>query len=142
MDVTTTKYKEPVRELPFLLRALWFFIFGWELTAGWILIAWALNAAVIGLPLGLWMIARVPQVLTLKARPGSYMVDAEDGRSRFVKSKSTPFLLRAVYFLLFGWWFSLLWAILGYLLCATVIGLPIGVMMLNMLPTVTTLQAV
>jgi hypothetical protein len=34
------------------------------------LIAWVLNASIIGLPLGLWMIDRVPQVLTLKARPG------------------------------------------------------------------------
>ena len=141
MEMSSMKYKEPVQELPFILRVLWFFIFGWEITAAWILIAWAMNATIIGLPLGLWMIDRVPQVLTLKARPGIYLVDGTDGRSRFVAANNPSFLLRAVYFLLFGWWFSLLWAILAYLLCATILGLPLGVMMLNMLPTVTTLQA-
>jgi len=140
-ELSSMKYKEPVQELPFILRVLWFFIFGWEITAVWILIAWALNATVLGLPLGLWMIDRVPQVLTLKARPGSYLMESDSGSSRFVAAESPPFLLRAVYFLLFGWWFSLLWAVLAYLLCATILGLPLGVMMLNMMPTKTTLQS-
>ena len=44
-------------------------------------------------------------------------------------------LLRFVYFLLIGWWFGGLVAIAGYLLCASVIGLPFGVLFLNRLPT-------
>ena len=134
-----TKVKEPVQELPFILRAIWFFVFGWELTGIWILIAWALNASIIGLPVGLWMIARVPQVLTLKTRPGAYLTDMENGRSTFIPASQTPFLFRLVYFVLFGWWFSLIWAAVAWLLCATIIGLPLGVVMLNGLPAVTTL---
>lgn len=140
-NVETTKFREPVREIPFVLRVIWFFLLGWELTGAWILIAWALNASIIGLPLGLWMIERVPQVLTLKARPGIYVVEGKNGRSRFVRANNPPFLLRALYFVLFGWWFSLLWAALAWLLCATIIGLPLGVLMLNALPQVTTLGA-
>ncbi|MBK8432432.1 MAG: hypothetical protein IPL28_14560 [Chloroflexi bacterium] len=49
--------------------------------------------------------------------------------------------MRALYFLVIGWWFSLIWATLGWLLCLTIIGLPLGVVMLNTLPAVTTLQA-
>jgi uncharacterized membrane protein YccF (DUF307 family) len=49
-------------------------------------------------------------------------------------------VVRAIYFVLFGWWFSLLWAALAWALCATIIGLPLGVMMLHALPTVTTLH--
>jgi uncharacterized membrane protein YccF (DUF307 family) len=127
-----------VQELPFLLRVIWFFAFGWELTAGWILVAWVLNLTVVGLPLGVWMLNRVPQVLTLKARPGMWQED-KSGR-RYQDVKQAPFLLRAVYFLLIGWWLSLLWAVVGYLLCVTIVGLPLGVMMLNGLPAVTTLQ--
>jgi uncharacterized membrane protein YccF (DUF307 family) len=135
----STKLKEENPEMPFLLRVIWFFVFGWELTGVWILVAWALNASIIGLPLGLWMIDRVPQLLTLKARPGVLVTDLEDGRSQFIPASNTSFLIRAIYFLFFGWWFSLLWATLAWLLCATIIGLPLGIVMLNWLPAVTTL---
>jgi uncharacterized membrane protein YccF (DUF307 family) len=67
-DSVSMKVKENNPETPFLLRVIWFLVFGWELAGIWILLAWALNASIIGLPLGLWMIDRVPQVLTLKAR--------------------------------------------------------------------------
>lgn len=137
--ITTTKVK-PAREIPFLLRVIWFFVLGWELAGGWILIAWALNITIIFLPVGLWMIDRVPQVLTLKARPGAYVVDLENGRSQFLPAGHPPFLIRATYFILIGWWFSLLWAVFAWLLCATILFLPIGVPMLNALPFVTTLQ--
>ena len=138
-ETVSVKVKERNPEMPFLLRVIWFFVFGWELSGIWILVAWALNASMIGLPLGLWMIDRVPQVLTLKARPGVMVTDMKDGRSQFTPASSAPFLIRAVYFVLFGWWFSLLWAGLAWLLCATIIGLPLGIVMLNGLPTVTTL---
>jgi uncharacterized membrane protein YccF (DUF307 family) len=133
------KVKEPVNEIPFLLRVIWFFVLGWELTGVWILIAWALNASIIGLPLGLWMIDRVPQILTLKARPGNYLTE-ENGRSQFIPAEQPFFLARVFYFLIIGWWFSLLWAALAWILCATIIGLPLGIVMLNALPTVTTLR--
>jgi uncharacterized membrane protein YccF (DUF307 family) len=138
--IVNTKTKRPVRQIPFLIRVIWFFVLGWELTGVWILVAWALNATIIGLPLGLWMIDRVPQVLTLKARPGVYVVNEENGRSRFLVTRQPPFVIRALYFTLFGWWFSLLWAAVAWFLCATILGLPLGVFMLNALPTVTTLQ--
>ena len=136
--LSASEVKEPIRSVPFLLRVIWFFVLGWELAAIWILVAWVLNATIIGLSLGLWMINRVPQVLTLKARPGAFVND-DHGR-HFIGANQPPFLLRALYFLLIGWWFSLIWAVIGWLLCLTIIGLPIGVLMLNALPLVTTLQ--
>ncbi|MEM7115582.1 MAG: YccF domain-containing protein [Chloroflexota bacterium] len=141
MAIAKEKFAEPVREIPFILRVIWFFVLGWELAGLWILVAWALNATIIGLPLGLWMIDRVPQVLTLKARPGVYLVDGKEGNREFLNAEQPPFILRAVYFLLIGWWFSFIWAVLAWILCATIIGLPLGVMMLNGLPAVTTLQS-
>ncbi len=139
MTAETTKIK-PVREIPFILRVIWFFVFGWELTGVWILIAWALNITIIFLPIGLWMIDRVPQTLTLKARPGVYVTDSESGARHFVAAGQPPFLLRAIYFIVIGWWASLIWAALAWLLCMTIIFLPIGIPMLNALPLVTTLQ--
>jgi uncharacterized membrane protein YccF (DUF307 family) len=49
------------------------------------------------------------------------------------------FLARAVYFICFGWWLGFIWAYLGYALCLTILGLPLGLMMLNRLPAVLTL---
>ncbi len=133
------KNSERVKELPFILRAIWFFVFGWEITAVWILVAWVLNLTIIGLPLGLMMIDLVPQVLTLKARSGVYVDEGGTGR-RYVATAQRPFVVRAIYFVLIGWWLSLVWSIVGFLLCLTIIGLPIGLVMLNRLPAVTTLQ--
>jgi uncharacterized membrane protein YccF (DUF307 family) len=135
-----TKERRAVREIPFLLRVVWFFVLGWELTGIWILVAWALNLTIIGLPLGLWMINRIPQVLTLKARRGAWEVDLKSGRARYISLRQPNLLVRALYFLVFGWWLSLLWAIVAWLLCLTIIGLPLGVLMLHALPAVTTLQ--
>lgn len=135
-----TTVRQPVKQLPFLLRVIWFFVLGWELTGIWILIAWILNATIIGLPLGLWMINRVPQVLTLKAQPGGYEIDVATGKSRYVSAEQPPWILRAAYFVLIGWWFSLVWAAVAWLLCVTVIGLPLGVLMLHGLPAATTLR--
>lgn len=128
--------------VPFLIRVLWFFLIGWHVTLYWIVAAWLLNLTVIGLPLGVWMLNRVPLVLTLRM-PASYQViELRDGR--LVAWRETVpqhgWLLRLLYFLVIGWWFSLLWALLGWLLCVTVIGLPFGVWMLNRLPAVTTLM--
>lgn len=49
-------------------------------------------------------------------------------------------LLRAIWFLVVGWWLGLLWTIFAWLFNLTLIGLPVGLMMLNAIPTVTTLR--
>lgn len=136
----TTTYNRPVREIPFLLRVIWFFLLGWELAAIWILAAWFFNLTIIGLPLGLWMINRVPQVLTLKSQGGDYLVDGKTGQRMYSSQRQVAWPLRALYFVFVGWWASLLWAALGWLLCLTIIGLPLGILMLHWLPFVTTLR--
>ena len=127
---------------PFILRVLWFFLVGWYISLPWILIAWFLNLTIVGLPLGLWMINRVPLVLTLRVQRG-YNVATTNGDEVSWSYSGVPqhsFLVRALYFAVIGWWASLLWAVLAWLLCVTVIGLPIGVWMFNRLPEVTTLM--
>ena len=53
-------------QLPFLLRALYFLLIGVWLSLLWMLVAWALGLTLIGLPLSIWMLNRVPAVTTLK----------------------------------------------------------------------------
>ena len=133
-----------VREsFPFILRVLWFIFIGWHVTFWWVLAAWLLNLTIIGMPLGLWMLNRVPLVLTLRTQR-TYAVGEtrSDGAVEWHAQgvPQNPFILRAIYFILIGWWFSLIWSLLGWLLCVTIIGLPLGVLMLNRLPEVTTLM--
>jgi len=49
------------------------------------------------------------------------------------------FTIRALYFLFIGWWLGIIWAMFAIGLCLTIIGAPIGILMLNMLPTILTL---
>jgi uncharacterized membrane protein YccF (DUF307 family) len=127
---------------PFILRVIWFFLVGWYITLPWILIAWLLNVTVIGLPLGLWMLNRVPLVLTLRAQQG-YNVATTNGDQvvwSYSGVRQYPFLARALYFIVIGWWASLFWSVLAWAFCVIIIGLPPGVWMLNRLPEVTTLM--
>lgn len=142
MSTSTVQVREKAG-VPLLLRILWFIFVGWHVTLYWILIAWALNASIIGLPLGLWMLNRVPLVLTLKP-VGMYTVaDIQDGKVvsvRYEGVRQRFWLGRLLYFLVIGWWFSLLWSLAAWALCACILGLPLGVWMLNRLPAVTTLH--
>ena len=139
-NVTTSVRKE--RQVPFLIRVLWFFLIGWHITFWWVLAAWFLNLTIIGLPIGLWMLNRVPLVLTLRTESSYRVTQVKDGgiTEQVRGPQQHGWLLRLIYFVLIGWWFSLIWALLGWLLCVTIIGLPFGVWMLNRLPAVTTLM--
>ncbi|CDK38601.1 YccF domain-containing protein [Halorubrum sp. AJ67] len=117
------------RSLP--VRALWFVFVGWWATPIVVNVAWALNVTVLLLPVGIKLINLVPTVLTL-AEPRS-LSEPESARGR------RSLAVRGIYFLLVGWWLSLLWANVASLLAITVVGLPVAVWMLNRLPYVTSL---
>jgi uncharacterized membrane protein YccF (DUF307 family) len=121
-----------------LLRIFYFVVFGLWFSGVWAAIAWFLCITVIGLPFGLWMLNRLPQVATLKPQR-SDLVIAGDGRSYSQDVRQHPFLLRALYFVLVGWWLSALWIAAAWALCASVIGMVFGFWMLNRVPAVITL---
>lgn len=138
---TTKVYVREDPGVPFILRVLWFFLIGWHVALYWIVAAWLLNLTIIGMPLGLWMLNRVPLVLTLRMPRGVNVARSRGGdvvEWRYANTPQRPFLIRLIYFILIGWWFSLLWSLLAWLLCVSIIGLPFGVWMFNRLPEVTT----
>lgn len=112
-----------------LVRAVWFVLVGWWLTGVWLSVAWFLTVTIVGIPFGIWMLSRVPKVLTLKARTAD--VAAGGG--------SPNVLIRAVYFLLVGWWLSGIWTAIAYAFALTIVGLPVAIVMFNYLPTVVSL---
>jgi len=117
------------RSLP--VRALWFVFVGWWVTPIVVNTAWLLNVTVVLLPVGIKLINLVPTVLTL-AEPRS-LSEPESARGQ------RSLAVRAVYFVLVGWWLSLLWANAASFLAITVVGLPVAIWMLNRLPYVTSL---
>jgi uncharacterized membrane protein YccF (DUF307 family) len=140
MNGKRTVVQEP--GVPLLLRIIYFFLFGWWATGVWINVAWFLNATILGLPLGLWMLNRVPKVLTL--RPAKQMMVAQERRDgvawRVEGLPQRPWPIRLLYFVLIGWWLSWLWSNIAWIISATVIGLPLGIWMFNRLPGLTTLM--
>jgi uncharacterized membrane protein YccF (DUF307 family) len=125
-----------------ILRILWFIFIGFWLGGIVTAAAWALNVTIIGLPLGLWMINRIPTVMTLRAlRQTLEVYRRTDGTEavRVHHQEQASFLIRAIWFLLIGWWLSGIWAGAAYIAALTIIGLPISFWMYDRLPAVTTL---
>lgn len=128
--------------VPLLLRVVYFFLFGWYAAGIWILVAWLLNLTILGLPLGIWMLNRVPQVLTLRAMKRVVVASGQGEGAAFHTQglPQHPWPIRLVYFVLIGWWLSLVWALLAWVISLTIIGLPLSIWMFNRLPGLTTLM--
>jgi len=141
MSSSTTVIRQPAP--PLILRIIYFILFGWWFTGVWINVAWVLNITLIGLPFGLWMLNRVPQILTLNPSPSVLATTVRDGQVITVRVQDVPqrsWPIRLIYFVFIGWWLSLIWSNVAWLLCAVIIGLPVGIWMFNRLPAVTTLM--
>lgn len=121
-----------------LVRAVYFVLIGLWLSGIWAAIAWLLCVTIIGLPFGLWMLNRLPQVTTLKPQ-GTALVIAQTGEAYHLDKPQYNFLLRVLYFIFVGWWLSALWITLAWGLCASVIGLIPGFWMVDRVPAITTL---
>jgi len=121
-----------------LLRAVYFIVVGIWLSGVWATVAWVLCVTIIGLPPGLWMLNRLPQVTTLQPQRNDLVITTSGTAYRQNVSQRS-FLVRALYFILVGWWFSALWLTVAWALCTVIIGLPFGFWMFNRVPAVITL---
>jgi uncharacterized membrane protein YccF (DUF307 family) len=124
-----------------LVRAIWFVFIGWWLTGIMSAIAWFAMITIIGLPLGIYLINRIPTFITL--RPRTYEMTAEmvDGELVVAHSKKPqqPWYIRLVWFLFVGWWASAAVMFVGWILVVLVVTLPIGLMIYNRVPFVASL---
>jgi uncharacterized membrane protein YccF (DUF307 family) len=118
--------------MAFLGRALYFLLIGWWLAAIWGFVAWLLCVSIVLLPLGTVMFNQLPKVLTLKP----VEEDPYTGRA----PEELPWLLRAAWFVFVGWWAGLIAFKVGYLLCITLVGMPLGVWCLHRVPLAMTLK--
>lgn len=129
-----------------LVRLLYFILIGVWLGAIWIILAWILNITIIGLPLGLAMINSLPQVMTLRPARRREVIEVRNGVPvlRTESLSQHNFFIRALYFILIGWWLSLIWMILAWVLTGITLGLglPIAFWMFDQVPALTTLARI
>jgi uncharacterized membrane protein YccF (DUF307 family) len=125
-----------------LIQALWFVFIGWWLGAFSIAAAWFLNITIIGLPLGMAILNNIPLILSLQPPKKEYSVIQSNGQTVIAASQlpQRNFIIRAIYFLLVGWWWSGIWLITAYLLCITVILIPLSLLMFRLTPFMTTIK--
>ena len=128
---------------PILVRIVWYLLVGWWVTGIAMAIAWLAAIVIVGLPLSFWLVNRIPTMLTLRPRREEYLVvTGTDGVTRMqnLATQQTGVLLRIVYFVLIGWWLSALWMAGSYVLMLTILGIPLGMLMVNRIPFVFSLH--
>jgi uncharacterized membrane protein YccF (DUF307 family) len=125
-----------------LVQSLWFIFIGWWLGALVISLAWFLNVIIIGLPLGMKLLNNIPKVLALQDPQKRFRVITIKGKPILDETDQPQhnFLLRVIFFLLIGWWWSGIWLASAYILSLTIILLPIGLWMFRLTPMMTTLR--
>jgi len=116
-----------------LLKLLYFLAIGWWLSALAALLGYLLCVSVIGLPFGVLILNRLPFLVYLTEPPSPEYPEK-------TPRDELPFLLRVVWFFVLGWEAGLVVLVLGYLAVVTVIGIPLGIYLLNRVPLVLTLR--
>lgn len=127
-----------------LVQLAWFAFVGIWLGQAWMVAAWILMVTIVGIPLGVMMLNMLPKVMALRT-PGDPRVLVSvrpDGRvtTRPAEKPQVNIILRALYFLLVGWWLSALWMEAAYAICTSIIGLPVGFWMFDRVPALLSLR--
>ncbi len=124
------------------IRAVWFIFVGWWAAYLWAMLAWFLNLTIVGLPIGIMMLNRLPAVATLRRTERHMSADVSAGS--VVVSETGPeqyaWWIRGIFFVLAGWWLSLIWIHLAYFLMLTLVGIPVAFIMFDYVAAVTTLR--
>jgi uncharacterized membrane protein YccF (DUF307 family) len=125
-----------------LVRAIWWLFIGWWLSGVVVAIAWIALITIIGIPLGVWLINRLPTVLTLRPRTRTWAMGQDaDGNTVMseVSRDQVAWPIRGIWFILVGWWASAIWMGAAWLVQLTIIGIPIALIMFNRTPFVASL---
>jgi uncharacterized membrane protein YccF (DUF307 family) len=125
-----------------LIQVLWFVFIGWWFGQLWIAVAWILMLTIVGIPLGVAMMNKVPWVIALRGESEALRVATAGGVTMVSRTQVPQYnlVLRALWFLLVGWWLSAAWMEVAYFFCLTIIGLPLGFWMFDRVPALVSLR--
>jgi uncharacterized membrane protein YccF (DUF307 family) len=128
-----------------ILRFFWFILIGWWVGYIVISVAFVLEAIIIGIPLALLLFDRIPAIMTLKARHHKLEV-YEDTKSRLEDRELRPrqhnIVLRILYFIFIGSWFTAIWVGVAAVVAVSIIGVPVAFWMVDRVPYVSSLAKV
>jgi uncharacterized membrane protein YccF (DUF307 family) len=122
-----------------LIQILWFALIGWWAGQVWAAVAWFLCVTIVGMPIGVVMLDNLPKIIALRD-PSNVVVVRSGERTMVRELPQVNIVVRALYFLLIGWWLSLLWIELAFAICLTIIGLPLGFWMFDRAPGLVSLK--
>lgn len=137
--VVVTREKNP----HWLLQLIWFALIGWWAGQIWIGVAWLLMVTVVGIPFAVMMLNKLPKVIALRGNTLGETVVKVGEVTVVAPGAQVPqhnILLRAIYFVLVGWWLSAVWMEAAYALCATIIFMPVGFWMFDRVPALVSLR--
>lgn len=141
---TRATFVEERRTGPSLpVRAIWYLFVGWWLTGLFMLFAYIAVLTIIGIPVGFWLVNRIPTLLTLRPRRDIWQttVDAYGNVTRRrLEVEQSGLLVRVAWFLVVGWWLAAVAMAVAYVLMLTILGIPFGLMLVNRLPRILTLH--
>jgi uncharacterized membrane protein YccF (DUF307 family) len=125
-----------------LVRFVWWLFVGWWASGIVVALAWLALITIVGIPLGIYLINRLPTVLTLRPRSREWTLGEDELGREVVSDRGRPQVawpLRGVWFILVGWWASAIWMSLAWLVQLTVIGIPVALLMFNRTPFIASL---
>lgn len=122
-----------------LVQLLWFVLVGWWAGQLWIALAWVFAATVIGIPLAVKMFNKLPDIIALRGAE-NFTVSYYGNRTVVQEMPQYNILLRALWYVLVGWWLTGVWVEVAYVLCLTFILMPVGFWMFDRVPAIVSLR--
>lgn len=125
-----------------VIRIIWYILVGWWLSAIMITVGWFLMVTIVFLPVGLWILHRVPWAQTLRPRSVEFHSEYRDGAVYMTQSEipQYPWFVRLVYIVFVGWWLGAIWLLVAWLLGALLVTLPLSIIMIDRSPALVSLQ--
>ena len=126
-----------------LTQVLWFVFVGWWASLAAVTLAWGLMVTIIGIPLGIAIVNKMPKIVALREPSQTGLQIIQTGNVTIIQNAQVnqrSFLIRALYFVLFGWWWCGIVMSLAWALCCTIIGMPLGFKLFDYAPKSLTLH--
>lgn len=116
---------ETRRENPnIILRLIWFLLVGWWLGFWAIIGAYLCLVLIVPAPIGIWLLNRLPRIITMRAPKRAVTVHDRDGHLTIDQNeiRQRSWLIRLPWLILVGWWAGAIWLLTAYVITIVTLG--------------------